>query len=160
EVCSMRHLGSNIGAASIAAGGLLCASLMSCSDGPSDPVATALVAPAGAREGTLVRYVATYADGHSETWYSLRDENGSTRLRLAFEKAANAQTGSRVRVWGDLVDERLHVSGYQELEKAPALGETPALRPEATKQDTYAFVLVDTGGGLAITAAQAQTSFF
>jgi hypothetical protein len=119
-----------------------------------------LATPPGALDGTLVRYVATYADGHSESWYALRTEDGGRNLRLAFDGTPQAQPGAVVRVWGDVRGETLHVSTYTKLESGPPPVESPALKREAAKQDSYAFVLVDTGAGVAITAAQAQTAFF
>src|SRR5437588_12749488 len=43
-------------------------------------------------EGTLTIYVATYHDGHSETWHVLRTADGSTH-RLQFAATPDVITG-------------------------------------------------------------------
>jgi len=133
----------------------LVAGLVSCSDAPSAPGAGGLLAPPGATEGTLERYVATFDDGHSERWYSLQTGDGSPPVRLAFDGPPRSQSGARIRVWGDAEGGNLRVARYEELAPAPDLDVRAA-----SKQETYAFVLVDTGSGVNITAAQAQTAFF
>jgi hypothetical protein len=161
----MRHLGSSVGVAApsthalarLGACGLLCASL-SCSGEGGDSSDSRTVVPARAQEGTLARYVATFADGHSERWVSLRSDDGSATRRLTFDQPPSSESGARLRVWAEVQGEALHVARFEELSPPPA--PRPDRTYEASKQDTYAFVLVDTGGGVGITAAQAQAAFF
>ncbi len=103
--------------------------------------------------GEFVTYVADNRDGTSEWWHALRTKGGR-EIRLDFETPPLAATGNRVRVVGDVVEERMHVSSLDVVPQdltaeltGPALNAAPSV-------DSYALVLVDLGSGVNLTAAQ------
>jgi len=109
----------------------------------------------GALTGELVTYVADYKDGHSEWWHALRTSEGH-EVRLDFDTPPTAATGSQVRVHGETLGERLHVSHLEVLPSTAiaAEGADPELIAYPAT-DTYALVLVDLGMGVNLSADQA-----
>jgi len=138
---------------------------------PSSDSTTAPLAP-GEVEGELVTYVADFADGHAERWFALRTTD-DRELKLELTEDQTMARGTRVRVAGALVGNTLKVSRMAAAPRT-SLGTTPGAsllnatsgalttdEPEviaAPQQDTYALVLVDLGGGVDKTAAQAQAA--
>ena len=110
-----------------------------------------------ATEGELAVYVATYDDGHSERQFGLRTSDGK-ETPLVFEAPPAAISGTKVRVWGSVEQGALHVEQFEEVVPTTAQSADTTFAAPAT--DTYAFILVDLGGGVNITAAQAQTAMF
>jgi MYXO-CTERM domain-containing protein len=134
-----------------------------CSPGPETQAAPAgLAADPSALSGEFITYVADFDDGHSERWQTLRQANGQ-ELRLDFDAPPSVTSGQKVWIKGDLVaDKRLHVTAIETgtaLTAARVGGALSADDPElipAPTTDSYAIVLVDLGGGVNTTAAQAQ----
>jgi hypothetical protein len=114
----------------------------------------------GVVTGEFVTYVADYRDGHSEWWHAVRTADGH-ELRLDFETPPTAATGNQVRVHGETLGERFHVSSLEVLPKLAVAAE--GAEPEliaAPAEDTFALVLVDLGGGVNLTAAQGLKALF
>jgi MYXO-CTERM domain-containing protein len=118
-----------------------------------------------ALKGELVTYVADFfEDGHSERWQALRPASGP-EIRLDFDVPPTAAlNGALVRVRGDLLGQRMHVNALEVVapaveSRSSALTDSPDL-VAAPAMDSYGIVLVDTGMGVNITAAQAQTLLF
>src|SRR5579863_7831844 len=88
----------------------------------------------GAHEGTLVQYIATFADGHSERRYGLKGD-GASPLRLAFDAPPTATSGTRLRVWGDTENSTVSVSRYEVVSSLSAIDQ-PARTPSAVRQET------------------------
>jgi hypothetical protein len=108
----------------------------------------------GSRTGVLAVYVADTADGQSQTLYFLRDAEGHEQ-KLLFDAAPTVAPNDRIKLWGVPSGDALHVTSYVGL--PDAVGETPALigaTPFAAR--SFAFVLVDIGGGINTTSAAVQ----
>ena len=145
----------------IALGALLCrCSPESTGTATGTAGATSLAGDPGALKGELVTYVADFDDGHSERWHALRLPGGK-ELRLQFDTPPAAKSGVTLRVKGETMAERLHVSDFEVVEAdAPSSDPSPdVFATPAT--DSYALVLVDLGSGPpTTTAAQGQTAMF
>jgi hypothetical protein len=117
--------------------------------------------PAGATRGELTVTVATLADGSSKTEYFLRppELSGAAWHRLLFDRTPDLGSGVILDVWGQVEGDAIRVqrfapAGRSAAREAPAA--TGALRagsPLPTRR--VAFVLIDTGAGVGITATQA-----
>ena len=105
----------------------------------------------GVVTGEFVTYVADYKDGHSEWWHAVRTADGH-EMRLDFDVQPSAATGNQVRLHGEAVGDRFHVSNLEVLPKTAIAAE--GAEPEliaAPAQDTFALVLVDLGEGVDLT---------
>src|SRR6185436_12684610 len=110
--------------------------------------------PAPDVEGELVVHVIDLGD-RSETVLALRLEDGATRS-LALPAPTGLPGGTRVRVRGLDDGRTIHAISLE-----PLGGEARALVAGTKKRDrTWAFVLVDTGGGVNITKAEAESTIF
>ncbi|HSZ81740.1 MAG TPA: MYXO-CTERM sorting domain-containing protein [Polyangia bacterium] len=105
----------------------------------------------GSLRGELATYVSDDFDGNSETRYALRDASGAERP-LLFDEEPDFAPGTPLRVWGVELPDGLHVtraapitSGLES--EASALRVGPPYAPRS-----FAFVLVDLGGGVNTTA--------
>jgi hypothetical protein len=129
-----------------------------CAPGSSGPAA--VENDPGVVTGEFVTYVADYKDGHSEWWHAVRTADGH-ETRLDFDVQPSAATGNQVRLHGEAVGDRFHVSNLEVLPKAviAAEGAGPELIA-APAQDTFALVLVDLGSGVNLTAAQGLKDLF
>jgi hypothetical protein len=108
----------------------------------------------GSQTGVLAVYVSDTADGQSQTLYFLRDALGHER-KLLFDSAPTVAPNDRIKLWAVPSGDALHVTSYLGL--PDAVGETPALigaTPFAAR--SFAFVLVDIGGGINTTSAAVQ----
>jgi hypothetical protein len=108
----------------------------------------------GSQTGVLAVYVSDTADGQSRTLYFLRDAEGHEQ-KLLFDAAPTVAPNDRIKLWGVPAGDALHVTSYVGL--PDAVGEAPALigaTPFAAR--SFAFVLVDIGGGINTTAAAVQ----
>jgi hypothetical protein len=86
-----------------------------------------------------------------------------TRYRLIFDAEPEPFSTRHLRVFGTAVGDRYHVSGYESLPEREAGGVgsvTSALVGAASRTRRAAFVLVDVGGGVSLTADSAQTNVF
>ncbi|HVV49519.1 MAG TPA: hypothetical protein VHO06_07665, partial [Polyangia bacterium] len=104
--------------------------------------------------GEFVTYVADNWDGSTEWWHAVRTSDGH-EVRLDFDKPPMTATGTQVRLHGDLVGERFHVSNLEELPPLQIAAEgQPTTYQSPMSPDTYALVLVDLGSGVNIDATQ------
>src|ERR1700735_759989 len=114
--------------------------LAGCAPGSSGPAA--VETDPGVVTGEFVTYVADYKDGHAEWWHAVRTADGH-EMRLDFDVQPSAATGNQVRLHGEAVGDRFHVSNLEVLPKAAiaAEGAEPALIA-APAQATLRLVLV------------------
>jgi len=117
-----------------------------------------LVIDDGALRGELAVYISDSADGHSETHYALRGPSGVERP-LLFDPSvrdADLQPGSELKVWGNDSLDGVRVTKFQPI--APALEQrTGALQSgTAYAPRSFAFVLIDMGGGFNPTISSAD----
>ncbi len=118
----------------------------------------------GALRGELVLYTLSFDDGSSDEQYFLRVE-GSERdeRRLYLTRDPDLPPGSVVDVWGAAIGEGLEVSRIERVKTndeaveqvARALINAPPQRPRS-----FAFVLVDVGGGVNLTVEEANRRLF
>jgi len=116
----------------------------------------------GALSGELTVFVADHADGTSQRRHVLALADGQSRA-LSFARDPGLASGAALTVWGapNAVGD-FAVAGYRvratgaptERHRGALLAGTP-LPPRS-----FAFVLVDTGGGVDLTAAQATQQMF
>ncbi len=112
-----------------------------------------------AMRGELLAYVATYENATSEREFFLRRDDGS-QYRLLFDGAPAWAPSSRMAVWGAETNEGIHVAHYETIDPNPPPFETFTVAPATPKSISFAFVLVDVGGGGSLTTAQAQQVMF
>jgi MYXO-CTERM domain-containing protein len=126
-------------------------------------------APApGATRGELVIYTASYDDGTTEDRFALRvGGNENDERPLTFATRPDVQGGSRIDVWGTPLStaegEGLAVSRW-----APVRGPRgeiestaqPLIMGAPLKPRSFAFVLVDLGAGVNVTADEARKRLF
>src|SRR5689334_15750109 len=104
----------------------------------------------GALRGTLAVYISDHADGHSETRYFLRGAD-EREQRLRFGAPPRLDPGTPLKVWGLAQPDGLRVTSFERLRAAPPLPVgLVAANPYAPR--SFAFVLVDIGGGVDVTA--------
>jgi hypothetical protein len=135
--------------------------LAGCAPGSSGPAAVETTDP-GVVTGEFVTYVADYKDGHAEWWHAVRTADGH-EMRLDFDVQPTAATGNQVRLHGEPVGDRFHVSSLEVLPKTATAIAAEGAEPEliaAPAQDTFALVLVDLGSGVNLTAAQGLQDLF
>jgi MYXO-CTERM domain-containing protein len=108
----------------------------------------------GSLRGELEIYVSDDLEGASETRYALRDGAGGERT-LLFEAPPAFEPGTAIRVWGTETPEGLHVARAEALasEIERVTSELRTATPYAPR--SFAFVLVDMGGGVNTTADDA-----
>ncbi len=108
----------------------------------------------GAWRGTLAIYISDHPDGHSETHYYLRDASEHEQP-LQFDTPPALEPGTRIKVWGVPEGRRLadglRVTSYERLPAAaPIPSALVAAAPFSSR--SFAFVLLDIGGGVNVTA--------
>jgi MYXO-CTERM domain-containing protein len=150
---AFRSVRRSLAAALVAAAGTL--GVFGCSDSSAPPPASSSEPTGNATEGELVMYVATLDDGTSEHRYGLR-QGSAPELTLEFSAPPDFASGTRLRVWGATSGTTMHVDRFEQL---PSVETVQAVEPLAGSE-SYAFVLVDLGGGVNITAQQAETAMF
>src|SRR6185295_12580840 len=103
----------------------------------------------GSRRGELIMYTEdNFETGATRTTFFLRDASG-TELPLHFDTSPGLEPGTRIKAWGAQEGAALRVTSFERLVTTPTstiqsglIGATPfAAR-------SFAFVLVDIGGGL------------
>jgi MYXO-CTERM domain-containing protein len=143
----------------------LAGSLLATGCTPDPNMAEALDPPApGALRGELVLYTLTYDDGTSDEQYFLR-VNGNERdeRRLYFERNPELAAGGLFDVWGTAIGEGIEVARIQEVRTDNSAVEAVARKLiDAPKQKprSFAFVLVDVGGGMGLTVEEANKRLF
>jgi MYXO-CTERM domain-containing protein len=127
------------------------------------------VPPPGALRGELVIYTATYDDGTTDDRFALRVGPGddADERPLVFATRPDVPGGSRIDVWATPSGEGLVVSRWApvrgpagaiagELESA----QQPLITGAPLKPRSFAFVLVDLGAGVNLTADEAKKRLF
>jgi hypothetical protein len=122
----------------------------------------------GALSGEVEVRIVDHFDGSSERSYRLIVPGAARGLRLAFAEDPGLAPGTQLSVWGSSqADGQLRVAGYQTLrlpeeDEGGALGagQRALIGAPAFPKRKLAFVLVDLGGGLNITAEQARAKAF
>ena len=112
----------------------------------------------GALRGEIVSYLVDYQD-HSETQHRLRLPDGQERP-LILDGQHDLTPGMRVRLWGTDQGEAIKVIRY-EREPDSVEAVTSALtmgKPKPPRR--WAFVLIDTGGGVGLTKEMATDRLF
>ena len=109
----------------------------------------------GALGGELAIYVSDDFEGHSETRYALRSRNGEERA-LFFDADPRLVPGTTLRIWGTDAPGGIRVTSFKVL-ASPIERVTAPLRAGMTyPAKRLALVVVDIGGGVSMTQAQAQ----
>jgi MYXO-CTERM domain-containing protein len=134
----------------------LVAAAVGCTAPPADESEQDETAPAGAISGKLVTYILDFED-HSETQYLLRDSTGRER-RLEFPTPPELAAGTRLHVWGSDDGQTIRVARFE----VPAVSETRSALVAGTMKPTrrWAFVMVNSGGAMALTKEAAQDRLF
>ena len=115
---------------------------------------------AGVLRGELVVHVLDFAD-HAERLYTLRLEGGGSR-KLELAEAPQVPPGSWIEVSGHDDGRTVLVSDLRlsENPQAPSAVAQALIEGKKKPVRNWAFILVDTGGGLNITKAEAQETLF
>jgi hypothetical protein len=141
--------------ASILACIALAIGLASCSsEGPEGAAATR----DGALRGTLGIYIADRDDGSAETRYVLL--SGDDERTLLFDREPDLPPGASLQVWGDVTPAGLRVSSFEVLTPAVGTARQELIGATPLPERSFAFVLVDIGGGVNLTATEAQRRLF
>jgi MYXO-CTERM domain-containing protein len=126
--------------------------------GELDGVGSSDQADDGSLRGTLVGYTSDDVAEAGQTRYFLRDRSGAER-RLVFDaviKAEDLQPETEVRVWGHALPDAFHVTSV-ETHEAEIARVSSALRNQAPYAPrSFAFVMLDMGGGVNTTADAAM----
>jgi MYXO-CTERM domain-containing protein len=133
-----------------------------CADPPS---AAELEPPApGALRGELVLYTASYDDGTSDEQYFLRvGGNERDERRLFFTNPSDLAPGGLVDVWATPRGEGLEVTRIEPVKTGSGAIEEIAQKligAPAQRARSFAFVLVDVGGGVNLTVEEANRRLF
>jgi hypothetical protein len=112
---------------------------------------------AGARQGIIRVYDATYEDGHGDRRFFLKEGEGETRL--FFEQTPDVLPGTTVEVWGKDRDDGLHVTGMQ-VDETVATAKQALVNGKPYAPRTFGLVLVDIGGGVNISKDEAKKRLF
>ncbi|HXI54486.1 MAG TPA: hypothetical protein VNO55_00375, partial [Polyangia bacterium] len=114
----------------------------------ADPQAADSAGADGAIRGELVVYAIDQMDGASETQFFLRTEDG-VEHRLLFELEPDLVPGTQLKVWGVPEADALRVTDVKSLEPTELGRVSSALKTGTVyPARTFAFILVDTGGGV------------
>jgi MYXO-CTERM domain-containing protein len=105
--------------------------------------------PSGALRGELVTYTATFDDGTSDQQYFLR-VNGDERdeRKLLFTRDPDLPSGTRMDVWGAEEHGQIQVQRFELLRRSLASVQQALINGSSYRPRTFAFVLVDVGGGV------------
>jgi hypothetical protein len=106
--------------------------------------------PDGALRGEVLRYIATFDDGHSQQSYALRPLGSADELPLRFASSEpDLPEGALIDVWGEQRAGALQVSRFEMAADSRAVEpvsrailDAPSYPPRS-----FAFVLVDTSNG-------------
>jgi hypothetical protein len=135
----------------------VCAASLAAGCAPSDVVSEPEAD--GALRGEIVSYLLDF-DDHSETQHLLRLPNGEER-RLILEGNHELSAGMRVRLWGSDLGDAIKVTRVEAEPSPPVEAVRRALIDGKKKPPKrWAFVLVDTGGGVNLTKDTATSRLF
>ncbi|HEY2901010.1 MAG TPA: hypothetical protein VGL59_10570 [Polyangia bacterium] len=145
-------------AAPLIAGLLLSVAGIACDPGAGSPggISEGTAAPF---QGELTATIATFDDGHSETDYALRI-SGTDEPRLIFASPPDVAPGQPIGVWGERHGDDIAVSSYSTLVPREDVQQSALVSATPKPDRKFAFVLVDTGAGVSLTSAQAQSLLF
>jgi MYXO-CTERM domain-containing protein len=118
--------------------------------------------PDGSLRGELRIANISYQDGRTEREFYLAPEGSEELTRLVFPRNPEIPALTPLKVWGTLDGEHLVVDRYEvDEKKAELVAETTEPLLNGVKRTrTVGFVLMDIGGGVDLTVAQAQTAAF
>lgn len=149
-------LGKRARIAALALGGFVASAALGCSSN-GDP-GQGPTGGDGRYEGTIAVYSATFDDGTGETEYFLR--SGSTdEVRLWFGSDPGLEPGARATVYGDRTADGIRVA-HVEVDRTLGTAREALINAPPYPERTFAFVLVDIGGGVNLTQADAETRLF
>ncbi len=139
---------------------LLPALLSGCTvDPPGEPPAGPV--PAGAIRGELDVMTATFDDGTTdEQYYLLVGGDPRNEQRLLFPQPPDLPSGTRLDVWGTAGADGLQVARWQRTPGQVEQVQQRLIGAEPVRPRSFAMVLVDVGGGVNITAAEAERRLF
>jgi hypothetical protein len=112
---------------------------------------------AGARQGIVKVYTATFDDGHNERQFFLKV--GDEETRLFFDQEPDVTPGTAVEVWGKDQDDGLHVTGMRVDDTIGTTSEA-LINAMPYKARTFGLVFVDIGGGINISKDEATKRLF
>ncbi len=120
-----------------------------CSGADPGSWATETEVPAGALRGELVRYIATFDDGHSQESYALRPIGGPDEIPLSFTSRPDLPEGALIDVWGDRRSDGIQVAHVQVIADPGPVEKVsrPILDGPSYPARSFAFVLVDISNG-------------
>jgi hypothetical protein len=113
-------------------------------DGPADTAGSSL-------RGQLVEYVADGTEGRVEARYALREGLDEERT-LLFDAPPAFAPNEAIRVWGRQESAGFHVDGAEAAPSATASVASALTAAQPFAPRSFAFVLVDLGGGVNLTA--------
>ena len=103
----------------------------------------------GSRRGELIIYQADDFDtGTSRTTYALRDALGGEQP-LQFDSDPKLAPGTPVKVWGSATGDTLRVTSFRRMPPRDTTIQSALIGAAPFAPRSFAFVLVDTGGGFA-----------
>jgi len=101
----------------------------------------------GSRRGELIVYQADDFDtGTSRTTYALRDALGGEQP-LQFDSDPKLQPGAPIKVWGSTIGDTLRVTSFRRMPPPDATITSALIGAAPFAPRSFAFILVDTGGG-------------
>jgi hypothetical protein len=112
---------------------------------------------AGAREGIIKVYTATYDDGRNERQFFLKV--GDDETPLIFDEEPDVTPGAAVQVWGKDQDDGLHVTGMR-VDDSVGTATEALINAMPYNPRTFGLVFVDIGGGINITKDDATKRLF
>jgi MYXO-CTERM domain-containing protein len=114
----------------------------------------------GALRGELTSYILDRDDGTSDTQYFLQLRDGSQR-RLIFDRDPGLDPYARLSVRGRTAADGFAVSSFALDENAtPGVRTSPLIGAAPATPRKFAFILIDTGAGVNVTADTARQKLF
>jgi MYXO-CTERM domain-containing protein len=121
----------------------------SLTSGCEDATADGSTADDGSRRGELVIYQAdNFETGATTFTYALRDAAG-VELPLKFDSRPGLEAGTRIKAWGETEGDALRVTSFSRVSEPTATLQSALIGATPFAPRTFAFILVDIGGGLA-----------
>jgi len=115
----------------------------------ADPQSADSAAADGSMRGELLVYSIDQMDGASETQFFLRTAD-AVEHRLLFDLEPDLAPGAQLKVWGVPEAGALRVTNFKSMEQSTDLDRVSSALKMGTAYPprTFAFILVDTGGGV------------
>ncbi|HEY0713769.1 MAG TPA: hypothetical protein VGF45_13910 [Polyangia bacterium] len=116
---------------------------------------------AGAIRGEVLSYIFTLDNGQTEEHLYLRTNDREPEQRLLFDTPTSLVTGQRIDVWGSSVADGFKVERFAKVADPVIESSQKALiNGTPLKPRRFAFVLVNLGGGVNLTKAEAERRLF